>query len=505
MGSYFRRRRGERAGNGGGSGGTDGFDRDFTEVLADMEERLQDCPDLVQRRFKLVSGEEACLYHFDGLINQDLLQRDLLPLLLSAKGKELADPGAAFPVATIKPVSQLEDGLQDLVSGFALLAVEGWPHALAFELKGWEKRSVEEPLTERNVRAPHEGFIENLRINTALLRKRLRTPRLKFKELTLGQRSRTTVAIAYLEGVARPELLLRLEKRLREIDFDAIQASGYIEQLTKENVFSPFPQYQATERPDRAAANLLEGRILVFTDGTPVVLTVPVNFFQYFQAFDDYSTNWIVASFLRFSRILAIFMAIFLPSFYIAILTFHYEAVPWSLLTSVVQARSKVPFPPVVEAVIMEFIIELIREASIRLPSYIGPVIGIVGGLVIGQAVVAAGIVSNVMIIVVGVTAVASFVVPAYEMGLALRLIRFPVIILSSIFGIVGLLAGGAFLLAHLLSLESLGQPYFAPLAPLQLKNLKDTFIRAPHQVQGPRPQTARPVDPYRGKGRGDG
>ena len=191
--------------------------------------------------------------------------------------------------------------------------------------------------------------------------------------------------------------------------------------------------------------NLLEGRILILVDGTPVVLMVPVNFFQFFQAFDDYSTNWIVASVLRFLRILAVFVAIFLPSFYIAVLTFHYEAIPWSLLVSLVHARSKVPFPPVIEALLMEFIIELIREAAIRLPSYIGQVIGIVGGLVIGQAVVSAGIVSNVMIIVVGVTAVAGFIVPAYEMGLALRLIRFPMMLISSIFGIVGLISGGRF------------------------------------------------------------
>ncbi len=507
MGDYFRRRKKERAqaNEAAGTSRVERFDQGYAQALARLDDELRDCPDLVERPFTLVSGEHATLLHFDGMVNQDLLERDLLPALLTISGGQLADPRGVIPVATIKTQETIEQALASLCAGFVLLVVEGLPHALAFEFKGWEKRAVEEPQTERNIRGPHEGFIESLRTNTALLRKKVNTPNLKIKEMTLGQRSPATVALVYLEGVANPEILLRLSKRLQEIDFDAIQASGFIEQLTTENVLSPFPQTQATERPDKAVGNLLEGRILVIVDGTPVVLMAPVNFFQFFQAFDDYSTNWLPASVLRFLRILAVFLTIFLPSFYIAVLTFHYEALPWSLLTILVHARSKVPFPPVVEALLMELIIELIREAAVRLPSYIGQVIGIVGGLVIGQAVVNAGIVSNVMIIVVGVTAIASFVVPSYEMGLAMRLIRFPIMIISSIFGIVGLISGGAILLTHLLSLESLGQPYFAPLAPLQPKNLKDTFLRLPHQLQGPRPKTARPVDPYRGKGRGDG
>lgn len=507
MGDYFRRRKQERvqAGEAGKTSRIERFDQGYAQALARLDEDLRDCPDLVERPFTLVSGEHATLLHFDGMVNQDLLERDLLPALLAIPGDQLTNPHGVIPIATIKPQETIEQALASLCAGFVLLAVEGLPHALAFELKGWQQRSVEEPQVERNIRGPHEGFIESLRANTALLRKKVRTPQLKFKELILGQRSNTTVALAYLEGIANPEILAGLEDRLRRIDFDAIQASGYIEQLTTENPLSPFPQTQATERPDKAVGNLLEGRILVIVDGTPVVIMAPVNFFQFFQALDDYSVNWIVASVLRFLRILAVFLAIFLPSFYIAVLTFHYEAIPWSLLVTLLVTRSKVPFPPIIEAFLMEFIIELIREAAIRLPSYIGQVIGIVGGLVIGQAVVSAGIVSNLMIIIVGVTAIASFVIPSYEMGLAMRLIRFPVMIVSSIFGITGLIGSGAILLTHLLSLESLGQPYFAPLAPLHPENLKDTFIRAPLTMQGPRPRTARPVDDYRGKGRKDG
>lgn len=510
MGEYFRRRKKQRsAGNGGGESAppaVERFDQGFDPAVQRIEDEFRDCADLVHRSFALASGERAALFHLDGMVNQDLLQRDLLPYLLSCSGRALREPRNSLPVAAIKEETSIAEAAQALVAGHALLAVEGWSAGLVFEFKGWERRAVEDSPIERNIFGPHESFTENLRVNTALLRKRLRTPRLKFKEYTLGKRSKTTVALGYLDGVARPELVLRLEERLRQIDFDAIQAAGYVEQLTSENPLSPFPQYLATERLDRAVGNLLEGGILVMVDGTPVLLVAPTSFFHFFMALDDYSTNWIVASLLRFIRILAVFLAIFLPSFYIAVLTFHYETVPWSLLINLVQARSKVPFPPLLEAFIMEFIIELIREAAIRLPSYIGPVISITGGLVIGQAVVAAGIVSNVMIIVVGMTAIAGFVIPSYEMGQALRLIRFPIMLLSSLFGIVGLLAGGTVLLTHLLSLESLGQPYFAPLAPFQFKQLlKDSFIRAPFFLQGARPKTTRPVDAYRGKGRRGG
>ncbi len=507
MGHYFRGRKRERAqaDKAAETSRIERFDQGYAQALARLDDELRDCPDLVERPFTLAGGEHATLFHFDGLVNQDLLERDLLPALLAIPGERLAEPRDVIPVATIKIQETIEQALESLCSGFVLLAAEGLPHALAFEFKGWERRAVEEPQVERNIRGPHEGFSENLRVNTSLIRKKVRTPQLKIRELTLGRRSHTAVALVYLEGVANPELLARIEERLHRIDYDAIQASGCLEQLITENPLSPFPQTQATERPDKAVGNLLEGRILVIVDGTPAVLMAPVDFFQFFQAFDDYSTNWIVSSVLRFLRIAAVFLAIFLPSFYIAVLTFHYEALPWTLLVSLVQTRSKVPVPPIVEAFLMEFVIELIREAAIRLPSYIGQVIGIVGGLVIGQAVVSAGIVSNLMIIIVGVTAIASFVIPSYEMGLAMRLIRFPVMIVSSIFGITGLLACGTILLTHLLSLESLGQPYFAPLAPLQPGNLKDAFIRAPFTMQGPRPRFVRPADSYRGKGREDG
>lgn len=480
----------------------DEFAMGYSQILELFHKQLEGCSDLVERPFNFRSGEQATLFFIDGLVNQNLMQRDLLPTLLASPLKTLSDPYSSIPISNLKRETKIDATISVLFSGFVVLIVEGWSYALAFEIKGWEQRTIQEPDTEKNVRGPHEGFIENIRVNTAILRRKLRTPQLKFKELTVGKRSPTAIIIAYIEGIANPELVQRLEKRIEEIDIDVVQSEGYIEQLTLENPWSPFPQYQMTERPEKAVGNLLEGRLLVLTDGTPSVLIAPVDFFQFFQSMDDYSSNWITASIIRFSRIAAVFLAIFLSSFYIAVLSFHYEAIPLKLLLQLAETRAKVPFPPVIEAFFMESIIELIREAVIRLPSFIGQVIGVVGGIVIGQAVVSAGLIGNVMIVIVSLSAIANYVIPSYDMGLSIRFIRFPIMILAAIFGIIGLLIGGAILLTHLLSLESLGQPYFTPLVPLHAKNMKDTFIRAPLEMQGPRPKSNWPGDKFRGKGR---
>ncbi|MGE5583514.1 MAG: spore germination protein [Bacillota bacterium] len=480
------------------------FGRNFRQITTYIDEALADCVDLVKRPFRFCSGEQGVIYSIDGLIDQDLFQRDLLPWLLTTPGSRIKDFYSTIPVVSIKQETSVNKAVNSLFTGFVLLVVDGWGFGLLFQLSGWKERPVEDSPIERTIRGPHEGFTENLRTNTALLRRRLSLPQLKFKEYILGKRSQTRIAVGYLEGIANPEILSELEAKIQKIDYDAILGAGYIEQLLIESPYSPFPQYQSTERPDKAAASLLEGKLIIIVDRTPVVLIAPVNFFAFFQAPDDYYASWISGSIIRFLRQTAFFLGVSLPSLYIAVLSFHYEAIPWPILTPLIESRARVPFPPIVEAFFIESIFELLREAAIRLPSYIGQAIGIIGGLIIGQAIVATGAVSTIMIIVVGITAVSNFVIPAYDMGLAVRVIRFPLMILASLFGIVGSIIGGAILFTHLLSLESLGQPYFMPLAPLSIKNLNDSLIRAPLFLINKRPRIARPLDKTRGKGYAD-
>jgi spore germination protein len=388
-----------------------------------------------------------------------------------------------------------------IMSGDAVFICEKLSFAVSCSIADIDKRSIEEPITEKNVRGPHEGFVEPLQTNLSILRRKIKNEKLKFKTITLGVQTRQKVVVAYIEGIANMAIVTVLFDKISGIEIDGLSAIGYVEQSIIDHPYSIFPQFLATERPDRAMAALLEGRIVVLQEGTPVVLIAPVSFLSFFQALDDYSMNWIHGSFLRFTRIFsAIFIAVMLPSLYIAITSFHYYAVPLSLLVSLAESRARVPFPPVIEVLILEFTIEMIREAAIRLPTYIGTSISVVAGLIIGDAAVKAGIVSNLLIVIVAATAIASYVIPSFDMAMAIRILRFGFIIAASIFGILGIVVCTALTLSHLLTIESLGQPYLQPIAPLHTRDLKDTFFRLPLKMMAPRTGMTRTKNKSRSK-----
>ncbi len=467
--------------------------------------KFTNCPDIIWKNVYLDNDKEGCFIYIEGLVNDDLIQRDFIRPIISMKYEDLLDLKKVqnIPISNIFLTYDFNELLQNIMSGITIFIADGINYAICCKSRKSEKREISEPQTEKNVKGPHEGFIEELNVNMSILRKGIRNNNLKFKTLKLGTTTNQTTAIAYIEGIANPQMIDTLYNKLSTINYDGILAIGYIQQFITDFKKSPFPQYQATERPDRAVAALLEGRLVVLLDMTPVVLIVPVNFFVFLTAFDDYSTHWIFGSFLGGLRFLALIIAVFLPALYIAIISFHYYMVPLNLLVSLAESRSRVFLPPILEALVMEITIEFIREAAVRLPTYIGTSVGIVGGIVIGQAAVQAGIVSDLLIIIVAVTAIASFVQPTYDMGLAIRFIRFVIMILSAIFGIVGVLMGVSLIIAHLVVLESLGQPYFQPIIPLRVKDLKDTIVRFPLNLLRKRPEMPKPVDKKRGKGNG--
>jgi spore germination protein len=274
--------------------------------------------------------------------------------------------------------------------------------------------------------------------------------------------------------------------------------TGELSELIEDNPFSPFPQFMMTERPDAVASQIVQGRIAVVVDRSPSVLVGPVTFTSFFQSIDDYSMRWMIASFLRLQRFVGFFIAAFLPAIYIAVISFNYELIPLKLIFSIGESRERVPFPPLAEAMIMEITIEMLREAGIRLPAPIGQTVGIVGGIVIGQAAVQAGIVSNIMVIVVALTAIASFIIPNYDMASGIRLIRFPMMFIASMFGIVGIVIGLMVFIAHLLTLESLGIPFGSPLAPVRFSDWKDTFVRLPLWKMVDRPKGVHAIQSKR-------
>ena len=363
------------------------------------------------------------------------------------------------------------------------------------DAKGFPQRSVSNSENEVVLRGPQEAFTEPLRVNTALIRRRLRTDQLKFEEFILGRYTQTTVELVYLEGVANDNIIAEVRRRLDNIkNVDSILDGSCVEQYIEDAPFSVFPQLQYTERPDKVAASLLEGRVALVIDGSPNVLLLPLMFIQLLQSPEDYYNRVVSGTFMRWIRYMGLLIAATLPSLYVAITSYHPEMLPLSLLLSIATAREGVPFPAFVEALIMELSFELLREASIRLPGAIGNTIGIVGALVIGEAAVSAHLVAPQMVIVVAITAIGSFTVPSVEASYPIRLIRFPLMLLAAAFGLYGVMLGLLAVLVHLVNLRSFGFPYLEPLAPLKLNELRDVLVRAPRWLMMLRPQFREPA-----------
>lgn len=383
-------------------------------------------------------------------------------------------------MGSVKQSENWEDILASLMSGNTIIFVDGIDQAIIANTAGGEKRSIEEPITQVSIRGARDGFIESIRTNTAMVRKRIQNPDLWLETFKIGRTTKTDVAIMYIKGIAKDEIVEEVRRRLKRINIDSILETGYIEQLIEDQTWTPFPTVYHAERPDVVAGNLLEGRVAIFVDGTPFVLLVPAVFIQFFQAVDDYYARFDISSALRFLRVLVFLLSIIVPAFYIAITTFHQEMIPTQLLIVLAAQREAVPFPVFVEAFLMEVAFEILREAGIRLPRPVGQTVSIVGALVIGQAAVQAGIVSPAIIIIVSITAIASFATPSYSIAISARLIRFIFMITASSFGFYGIFLGMVILAAHLCSLRSFGIPYLEPLAPFVPKNAGDTLVRLP-------------------------
>lgn len=383
--------------------------------------------------------------------------------------------------------------------GDSALFVDGTDQVIIIGSKGWPSRGIEEPVTEALVRGPRDGFTENIRTNTALIRRRVRDPNLRFDSYKVGRRrSKKNLIVAYIDGIVNPRLVEEVQRRVKTIDLDDAEESGLIEQWIEDSFLSPFPQIQHTERPDKVSSAINQGRVAILLDGTPFVLFAPVTLNSMLQSPEDYYERWHIGTLLRLLRFLAAFIALFLPALYVALLTFHPGMIPSKIVFSLAGAREGVPFPAVVEALMMEATLELLREAGIRLPKPIGQTIGIVGGLVIGEAAVSAGIVSPIMVIVVAITAIASFALPSYDIAIPLRILRFGMILAASIFGLFGIILVYIMINIHLVRLKSFGMPFTTPFAPQFTHDMRDVIIRAPLMFLRRRPQVLQTDDKVR-------
>ena len=480
-----------------------------------LNKLFEKCGDIVQKTF-LIEREQGStrmhLIYVDGLVNavqiEDSIVKPITYEWRGTDGRSLWESILCREAHSvdIKREESFDLAIGSVLKGDTAIFVDGYKEALIVSTKKYPLRSISENDSEAGMRGPKDSFNEGFRFSTALIRRRIRDAKLRVEQGTMGQRTRTDYAVIYMEDLANPSLVQEIKDRIDKYDIDGIFDSGMAEHLLEDNWYSPFPVFQATTRPDKVAAGIIEGRVAVVFDNSPEVILAPSNFNMLLQASDDYYNRWAVGTFARILRYIAAFLAITLPGLYIAITVYHSEMLPTKLLYAIVAARGMVTFPIVVEILIMEFLFELLREAGIRLPGPLGNTIGVVGGIIVGQAAVDAGIVSTIVVIVVALTAIASFSIPNEEFASVFRLLKFFIIITSALLGLYGFILGLLIVAIHLSELKSFGVPYMMPVVGGSREpdeSRKDFVMRSPIKTMRLRPIWARNGNRIRLKKRG--
>ncbi|HDR4422811.1 TPA: spore germination protein [Bacillus cereus] len=465
--------------------------KDRIHSLQDLIEKLKQSSDFVNYH---TSDDETMPYwisYYRPSLDGEKLQKYLMPTLLERPNASLEELKEHIPMSGITITNDLQK-IEDMVlKGHAIVQVNQQDQkCMLANIAIDNYRAPTPPLNESTVIGPQEGFVEDIDTNINLVRKRLPVLALQTKEMIIGEFSKTKVVMMYLDNLAEKDNVDFLEESLRALEYDQINDSAYIQELMGEK--SIFPLYINTERTDRVTKALIDGKIAIFVDGSPSVLLTPVSYFDFFISPEDYNVSWLYATFSRILRLIAVLFSICATPLYVAVLNYHYELIPSDLLETLILSRAQVPFPPLIEALFLELAIDLLREAGARLPMKVGQTLGIVGGIVIGQASVQAGLTSNILLIIVALSALASFITPIYKMGNAVRLLRFPFLIFAEIGGLFGISLGFIFLFTHLFRLTSLRKPY-ALFYPTRQQSVKDSWIRFPLTMIDTRDVQARP------------
>lgn len=486
---------------------------DLEKNIEIIEQLFANWGDIVKKKFLLQryrTNLAIYIIYIDGLTDNEMVERTIThPLLYeweelchetgnpdskdTLSGDVLFDSifHAQTEAVDLVPQTDMQSVISAVLKGDTAIFIDHVEKAMILSTKKLPTRSVSEPEKESGIRGPRDSFNENFRTNTALLRRRIKDPKLKLEQGEIGQRSRTVYGLMYMEDLIYPDLLAKIKEKIKGFEIDGIFDCGMLVHLLEEKWYSPFPQVQTTERPDKAASALLEGRVVLVVDNSPEVIILPTTFNTFFQASDDYYSRFAVGTFARCLRYLAAYITVLLPGLYIAITCFYPQVLPTDFLLAIVGARNNITFPIVVEVLLMELLFELLREAGIRLPGQMGNTIGVVGGLIVGQAAVEASLVSTIVVIVVALTAIASFALPNEEFSSTFRLLKFVMIILGGIWGLYGIFLGSLVIMIHLSSLESFGIPYMMPLAAGSIDDdieFQDFVIRKPIFTMRDRP-----------------
>lgn len=475
-----------------------------------IKETLGYANDLIVREFELkgASGLRGIAIGIDGLIDanqaEDFIMRVLMiDLSIIDDGKEIERPQKIFDVLYQSRISMMSASLgyhfdelyEKLLTGQIIVILDHVAQFMAFDCKGWQMRSITEPETELATRGPKDSFVETLRVNTALVRRHIKDPRLRFDTYKVGRSSQTDVFVVYLEGVVNPEFVKIAKERIEAIDINNITDSSQLMQLIEDHHWTIFPRLIETERPDKVTAAVVHGAIVIMVDNTPFQIIAPTYFSMMFQTADDYYNRPVIATLERLLRYFAFLLVILIPGLYIAISTYHQEMIPTVLLIAIINQRSANPFPTIVETLIIMILFEILREASVRKPKAIGDSMTIVGSLIIGQTLVQAGLVSSMVIIIGSLTAISSFILSNIRLNNSVRILSFVFMFLGGSFGLYGITLGFVAMVLHLCSLTTFNQPYLAPIAPFNLHDQEDQFIRLPLSWMKYRPKIFKSPD----------
>jgi len=460
---------------------------------------------IVIRKFSIgiVNPIDAALIYKDGLVDQNIINRDLLNPLMHQVNEDLSTILLINEHVCDKYISMskivIENDVnivaKDIKSGQTAILIYTTNSFIVADTAGGEHRNITEPMDEVGVRGPRDGFVENIQVNLSLIKRSLKDNNLEIENLIVGKRSQRDIALLYINDIVDKGILDDIRYRLSLIDVDFIGSSGEVSQYIEKYPYSIFPQAYVTQRPDIVQSNILEGKIAIIVDGTPFVLTVPSLFIEFFQASEDYYQRTIVSNFNRFIRIFATFIVVMLPSIYLTLIKYNSELIPIRFIIPIVQSRRGLGLSPFLEILAMLIVIEILREGGLRLPNKIAQTLSVVGGFIIGNAALQAKLVSPTTLVIVGVATIGTFIVPSYDMSISIRLLGFPFLFLVNYLGALGLIAGLYFLFVHLLSLDSFGVPYF----PIdKYGDLKDMFIRSPLWKMNKRPESTPNNNPIR-------
>lgn len=461
--------------------------------------------DVISKRFLIGKNKiGSMLVYVNGLSDKTIIDRDVLNPLMSRVDTYIEVNQSLvqsicenyIPMSNTTVTQDINDVINSLKIGKSVLFFQYSDDFIILDTVGGDHRSISDPENETSVRGTREGFVENIETNVSILKRNIKDKNLCTETLIVGKRSQTNVCLVYIDDIVDKDLLNELKDRLNKVDVDSIIDTGTIEQYIEDNTFSPFPQFYATERPDIVQSNILQGRIAIIASGSPNVMTVPAVFFEFFQAVEDYTQRTLISNLTRFFRALSIFLVITISPLYLTLISYNVELIPIKFIIPIVQSRSGIALTPFLEILLMEIVVEFLREGGLRLPTKIAQTLSIVGGIIIGNTAVQSKVVSPSTLLVVGASVIATFLIPNYQMSLSIRFLRFPMLILANAMGFLGISVGWFFIVIHLCSLKSLGVPYMS----FYKSDMKDIFVRAPLWQMDLRPKSTPINDMVREK-----